>query len=165
MSEVYIDQKYVGTVKNAAEFLERFVHERRVGKVPMEANVGYDEGLDMIFIETSAGRLRRPLLVVKDGKTLLNERHIQQLQKRELAWMDLVKQGIIEYLDATEEDLALIAFTEEQLTTEHTHLEIAPMSVVGLCAGLLPFGHHNHGVRNAQGAKNQKQAVGLYAAN
>jgi DNA-directed RNA polymerase beta subunit len=109
--------------------------------------------------------LRRPLLIIKDGKPLINERHVQQLQKRELTWTDLVKQGIIEYLDATEEELALVAFTEAELTNDHTHMEIAPMSIVGLCAGLVPFGSHNHGVRNAQGAKNQKQAIGLYAAN
>ncbi len=165
MTDIYVDQKYIGTTKNAAEFIERIVHERRMGKLPMEINVGYDQIQDSVFLETSAGRLRRPLMVVKDGKILLNERHIQQLQKSELSWNDLVKQGIIEYLDATEEELALIAFTQDELTNDHTHLEIAPLGIVGLVASLVPFGHHNHGVRNAQGTKNQKQAVGLYAAN
>ncbi len=165
MSELYVDQKFIGTVKSSAEFIERFIHERRVGKIPIEANIGFDEGLDMVFVETSAGRLRRPLLIVKEGKILINERHIQQIQKRELSWSDLVKQGIIEYLDSVEEELALVAFSQSELTVDHTHLEVAAMSIVGLCAGLVPFGSHNHGVRNAQGAKNQKQAVGLYAAN
>jgi DNA-directed RNA polymerase subunit B' len=165
MSDIYVDQKFIGTTKNSAEFLERVVHERRMGKLPMEVNVGYDDVLDMIFIETSAGRLRRPLLIVKDGKILLNERHVQQLQKGELTWYDLVKQGIIEYVDATEEELSLIAFTQEELTPEHSHMEIAPMGIVGLAASLVPFGNHNHGVRNAQGTKNQKQAVGFYTAN
>lgn len=165
MSDVYVDQKFIGTVKNAAEFIERAIHERRVGKLPMEVNVGFEEALDSVFIETSAGRLRRPLLVIKDGKTLLNERHVQQLQKGELGWYDLVKQGIIEYIDATEEELSFVSFTEADLTNDHTHMEIAPMSIVGLCASFVPFGSHNHGVRNAQGTKNQKQAVGFYAAN
>jgi DNA-directed RNA polymerase subunit B' len=144
MSDIYVDQKFIGTTKNSAEFLERVVHERRMGKLPMEVNVGYDDVLDMIFIETSAGRLRRPLLIVKDGKILLNERHVQQLQKGELTWYDLVKQGIIEYVDATEEELSLIAFTQEELTPEHSHMEIAPMGIVGLAASLVPFGNHNY---------------------
>ena len=165
MTDVFIDQKFLGTVKSAPEFIERFVMERRMGKIPIETNIGYDQALDLVFIEMSLGRVRRPLLIVKDGKVLINERHVQQLQKKELSWNDLVKQGIIEYLDAAEEELALVAFTSADLTSNHTHMEIAPMSIVGICAGLVPFGHHNHGVRNAQGAKNQKQAVGLYAAN
>jgi DNA-directed RNA polymerase subunit B' len=165
MTDIYIDQRFIGTTKNSKEFIDRVIHERRVGKLPMEVNLGFDAGLDAVFIETAAGRLRRPLLVVKDGKILLNERHIQQLQKNELGWHDLLKQGIIEFLDATEEEMALVAFTQEELTAEHTHMEIAPMTIVGLAANLVPFGNHNHGVRNAQGTKNQKQAIGLYTAN
>jgi DNA-directed RNA polymerase subunit B' len=165
MTDIYVDQKFIGTTKSAADFVERVIHERRMGKLPVEINVGMDEALDCVFIETSAGRLRRPLLVVKEGKTLLSERHIQQLQKNELSWYDLVKQGIIEYIDATEEEMALIAFTAEELSPDHTHMEIAPLGIVGLAASLVPFGNHNHGVRNAQGTKNQKQAVGFYAAN
>ncbi|MFT4249921.1 MAG: DNA-directed RNA polymerase subunit B [Candidatus Woesearchaeota archaeon] len=165
MSEVYIDHKYSGEVKNAQDFVENILSERRMGKISNHVNVVYDKNLDAVFVETSTGRVVRPLLVVKQAKTLLTQRHIDQLAAQELSWTDLVKQGIIEYLDATEEEGALIAFYESDLTAEHTHLEVAPMGIVGLTTSLVPFGQHNHGVRNAQGAKNQKQAVGFYAAN
>lgn len=165
MSEVYIDHKYSGDVKDAEAFVEKLTAERRMGKVSIHVNAVYDKDLDAVLVETATGRVVRPLVVVKDGKTLLTDRHVEQLQAGELSWTDLVKQGIIEYLDATEEEGALVAFYEADLTKEHTHLEVAPMDIVGLTTSLVPFGQHNHGVRNAQGAKNQKQAVGFYAAN
>ena len=165
MSEVYIDHKYAGEVKDAQEFVDKILNERRMGKISMHVNVMYNARLDSVLVETATGRVVRPLLVVKEGKTLLTQRHIDQLSEGELSWTDLVKQGIVEYLDSTEEESALVAFYEDDLTKEHTHLEVAPMGIVGLTTSLVPFGQHNHGVRNAQGAKNQKQAVGFYAAN
>ena len=165
MSEVFLDHKYIGTTADPKEFVESILSERRMGKISNSVNLVYDKETDSIIVETAPGRVTRPLLVVKEGKTLLTDRHIDQLQKGELTWQDLVKQGIIEYLDSTEEEGALVAFFEEDITQETTHLEIAPMSIVGLTTSLVPFGHHNHGVRNAQGSKNQKQAVGFYASN
>lgn len=165
MSEVYIDHKFAGTVKDADEFVEQVLSERRMGRLNADVNLRFDKETDAVLVETATGRVVRPLLVVKDGKTLLTDRHIEQLSKGELSWTDLVRQGILEYLDATEEESALVAFYEDQITEKTTHLEVAPMGIVGLTTSLVPFGQHNHGVRNAQGAKNQKQAVGFYAAN
>lgn len=165
MTEVYVDHKFTGTVTDPNEFIDRLKGERRMGRIPMDVNVRYDEEKELIDVETASGRVVRPLIVVKDGKILLTDRHLEQLGKGELAWSDLVKQGIIEYLDASEEENALIAFFQEDIIGESTHLEVAPLGIVGLTTSLVPFGQHNHGVRNAQGAKNQKQAVGFYAAN
>ncbi len=165
MTEVFVDHKYAGTVKDPQDFIERIRSERRMGKLPAGVNVLYNKDTDAVTVETCAGRVVRPLLVVKDGKVLLTPRHVEQLQKNELSWTDLVKQGIIEYVDATEEEGCLVAFYEHDVVKETTHLEVAPMAITGLATALVPFGQHNHGVRNAQGAKNQKQAVGLYAAN
>ncbi|PIN80412.1 DNA-directed RNA polymerase subunit B, partial [Candidatus Woesearchaeota archaeon CG10_big_fil_rev_8_21_14_0_10_32_9] len=118
-----------------------------------------------MLVETARGRSTRPLIVVKEGKPLLTEKHVQQLQKNEISWSDLINQGVIEYLDSVEEESALVAFFEADLTKDHTHLEISPLDIVGLTTSLVPFGNYNHGVRLNQGAKNQKQAIGFYAAN
>ena len=76
--------------------------------------------LDSVHIETCKGRSLRPLIVVKDGKPLLTDVHIDQLNKKEIQWSDLVKQGVVEYLDATEEESALVAFFPHQITPQHT---------------------------------------------
>ncbi|MFC2135841.1 DNA-directed RNA polymerase subunit B [Bacteroidota bacterium] len=165
MSDVFIDNKFMGTVKNPKEFVERVQSERRMGKLPLTVNTFHDKATNEVRIEICGGRSIRPLIVVKDGKPLLSEKHIQQLEKNEITWTDLVKQGVIDYLDSSEEENALVSFTEEELTEEHTHLEISPIAIIGLTTSLVPFGNFNHGVRLSQGSKNQKQAVGFYIAN
>lgn len=165
MTDVFMNSKFLGTVKDGAEFRQQLIEERRLGKLPEELNVHYDEERDELFIETAPGRGLRPLIVVKNGKPALTERHIEQLKKGELTWSDLVQQGVIEYLDAAEEEDALVALEPADLTPEHTHLEVSSVDIVGVTTGLVPFAHHNQGARLMQGSKNQKQAIGFYAAN
>lgn len=165
MTDVFIDNKFTGTVAEGKKFADDIISQRRSGKLPPEVNVLYNEETDEVYVETSKGRTIRPLLVVKDGKSALTQQHIEKLQKNEITWSDLLKEGVIEYLDPTEEENAYVAFYEHELTAEHTHLEISPLVILGLCTSLIPFGQYNQGVRLSQGSKNQKQAVGFYAAN
>lgn len=165
MTDVFLDNRYVGTVKNPKDFVEQIVQERRMGKVSEYVNVLFENEKDKVIVETARGRATRPLIVVKEGKPALTDKHLQQLLKNEIVWSDLIKQGVIEYLDSTEEENALVSFTEEELTEEHTHLEISALDLVGITTSLVPFGNFNQGVRLNQGAKNQKQAIGFYAAN
>ncbi len=165
MTDVYMNSKFIGSVPDGAEFRQQIIEERRLGKLPEQLNVFYSQNRDELFLETAAGRGSRPLIVVKEGKPTLTERHAEQLQKGEIAWSDLVKQGVIEFLDAAEEENAFVALEPEDLTPEHTHLEVSSVDLVGITTGLVPFAHHNQGARLMQGSKNQKQAIGFYAAN
>jgi DNA-directed RNA polymerase subunit B' len=96
---------------------------------------------------------------------MLKQEHLELLKNNTIIWDDLVKQGIIEYLDASEEDNALVALTPHDLTTEHTHLEIDEIDLLGLVTSLVPYGNHNQASRLNRGSKTQKQSLGLYAAN
>lgn len=165
MTDVYMNSRFIGSVKNGKEYRQQLIAERRTGNLPTHLNIFFNEARDELFLETSTGRTIRPLIVVKEGNVALTEKHVTQLKKKEISWSDLVKQGVIEYLDAAEEENALIALEEGDLTPEHTHLEVSNVDLVGITTGLVPFGHHNHGARLMQGSKNQKQAIGFYAAN
>lgn len=165
MTEVYLNGCFVGTVDNGRQFAENVVSERRKGAVTSNLNIRFNEETNEISIESGKGRIRRPFVVVKDGLPLLTEAHIRQLEKKEITWTDLVKGGIVEFLDAAEEENAFIAFSEEDLTAEHTHLEIMPLAMMGLVASLVPFGNYTSPARLSIGAKNQKQALGLYVTN
>ncbi len=165
MSDVYLNGKFVGNVENAAEFISTLRTERRSNGIDSNVNVGYSEETDEIFVEAERGRARRPVIVVKEGTPLMTVNHVKQLEKGELSWADLIQQGIIEYLDAMEEENALVAFSEDQLTPEHTHMELTPLAMVGLITSLVPYGNFNPSARLNTGSKNQKQALGLYAAN
>ena len=165
VSEVYLNGRFVGTVDNPHDFVGHVVGERRKGKITSNLNVFYDDISNEVYVESSKGRARRPLIVVKDGKPLITEQQIKQVEKGEMSWSDLVNQGAIEYLDAAEEENAYIAFYENELTKEHTHIELAPLTMLGLTTALVPYGNFNQSARLNAGSKNQKQALGFYAAN
>ncbi len=165
MADVYLGGKFVGSVDNASEFREKIVENRRKGVIPTNVNVFHNDSTDEVYIEHLSGRVRRPAIVVKDGMPLLTKEHLEKLERNELKWSDLVKQGIIEYLDAGEEENVLTAFFEKELTEEHTHLEVSPTDMFGLSTSLVPFANFNSAQKVNTGSKNQKQALGFYATN
>jgi DNA-directed RNA polymerase subunit B' len=165
MSEVFVNAKFKGEIDDPRRFVNQIIDERRKGNIPLNINVNYDKDSDTVFVDGTKGRVVRPLIVVKNGKSSLSDKHVQQLQKGEITWDDLIKQGVVEYLDAAEEENALVAFFEDELTPEHTHLDIHPISLVGLTTSLVPFGNFCHSTKLAIGGKNQKQAIGFYASN
>lgn len=165
MTDVYLDEKFIGTTDKPYDFIKNFKEERRAGKIPNFINLGYSETFNEINIETSKGRARRPLIIVENGKPKLTELHTEKLLKNGLTWTDLVNQGIIEYLDTTEEENSLIAISEEELTKDHTHLEISPLTILGVCTSLVPYANFVGSSRLIRGSKTQKQGLGLYAAN
>ncbi len=165
MTEVFMNGRFVGEVDNGKDFVQQLRTSRRSGSITANLNVMWEESLNHVIIETGKGRTRRPLIVIKDGIPLLTEKHIKQLQKDEIGWNDLIQQGVLEYLDAAEEENALVAFEEKELTPEHTHLEITPLAMMGIVTTLVPFGDFNPSARLSIGSKNQKHAIGFYAAN
>ena len=164
-TNVFLDEKFIGTIDNPKEFLRSFIEERRKQKISTIVNASYDSEFDEINIHTATGRVRRPLIVIENGKPLLTEDHIKKLQSKDLRWQDLIEQGVIEYLDANEEENTLIALTERDLTKEHTHLEIDPIAILGLTTSLVPYANFGQSSRLNRGSKTQKQALGLYASN
>ncbi|HJX05550.1 MAG TPA: DNA-directed RNA polymerase subunit B [Candidatus Nanoarchaeia archaeon] len=165
MSEAFLNSKFIGKVNNGKDFVAQLIALRRANKIPFSVSFFYSEKTDQVYIESGSGRCIRPLLVVKNGKSSLTDAHIEKLEKNELKWSDLVLQGVIEYLDSMEEENAVVSLKEENLIPEDTHLDISPVDIFGVTASVVPFGNYNMGVRLTQGAKNQKQGVGFYAAN
>ena len=165
MSDVYLSGKFVGSVEDGEAFASSLREERRRGAVSENVNVFFNASSSEVNIEAAKGRLRRPLIVVRDGRPLLTSEHVEKLSRSELKWSDLVKQGIVEYLDAAEEENAFVSFFEEELTPEHTHLELTAMSMFGLVTSLVPYANFNSAQKVNTGSKNQKQALGFYAAN
>jgi len=163
--DVFFNGIFIGSVKELKDFIEKFKKKRRNGEFPIQMNLFNNEGLKIISISTESGRVLRPLIIAENGVSKLKTEHLVQLEQGEIEWNDLIKKGIIEYLDAAEEENALVALYEEELTQEHTHLEIDPMDLFGVVTSLVPYGNHDQSSRLNRGSKTQKQALGLYAAN
>lgn len=165
MADVYLNSRYLGVVENIQAFVEDVKDLRRKGSLSEDVNIFADDGAKEVHLFTDEGRARRPLIVVRDGKSLLTEKQLQQLAQGELSWHDLIRQGVIEYLDAAEEENTFIAYDEADLTPEHTHVEISSGVISGITTALVPFANYAPSSRIIIGSKNQKQALGFYASN
>ncbi len=165
MVDVFMDEKFIGNADEPEKFVSNVRNERRSGRLPWEINIVYDKKLSGIYIETSRGRTSRPLIIVENGKSKLLPEILEKCIKNEMKWSDLIKEGIIEYLDSTEEEDALITFDESDLTEKHTHLEISPSIILGYVTSLVPYANFGQSSRLNRGSKTQKQGLGLYISN
>jgi len=161
--DVFLNGKFIG--KANSEFISLLREKRRAQELPQELSVKYDNLFNAIFISNDSGRVLRPLIVVKDGESSLKEYHLKAIESGEIGFDDLVNLGIIEYVDAAEEDNLLIAKHPEELTSEHTHLEIDPILMFGPVMSIIPYANHNQSSRLGKVGRASKQALGLYEAN
>ncbi|MDP4012313.1 MAG: DNA-directed RNA polymerase subunit B [Candidatus Nanoarchaeia archaeon] len=165
MTDVFMNDVYVGKVDDQKIFLDTVKSDRQKGKLPRTLNISYNDRLDEVNIELSSGRVRRPLIVVENGQPRLTEDHLKALEKGELSWNDLVNQGIIDYLDAAEEENAFVALNRSLVGPENTHMEISPSAIFGITTSLVPYANFGQSSRLNRGSKAQKQSLGFYAAN
>jgi DNA-directed RNA polymerase subunit B len=165
MIDVFIDGKFIGTTKEPEKLVAEIKQKRRSGLISNQINIAYHKHLDEVKVLTDSGRVRRPLIIVENGKPKLTEEAVERLKKGEITWDDLLKNGIIEYLDAEEEENTFIALRPENVTSEHTHLELDPSVILGLSASFIPYPEFNRGDRVNYGAKMIGQSIGLFATN
>lgn len=164
-ARVYLNGDLIGIYPDGKKLVEEIRKRRRKGEINKEINVCYYEESNDVVINCDAGRVRRPLFVVENGKLLYTEDIRKKLQKGEISWSWLMNKGIIEYVDTEEEENAYIALNEKSLTKEHTHMEIDPLCILGIGASLVPYAEHNSSPRITMGAGMGKQSLGFAAAN
>ncbi|MBS3089303.1 DNA-directed RNA polymerase subunit B'' [Candidatus Pacearchaeota archaeon] len=163
--DVFFNGRFIGSVKDPESFAKQVRVQRRVGVFPREMSIRNDNLLNQVTISTEVGRVLRPIIIVENGVSKLKDEHLLLIENNKLKWSDLVKEGIIEYIDAAEEENALVAFNQQNITSENTHLEIHPIDLFGLITSLVPFGNHDQSSRLNRGSKTLKQSLGIYSAN
>jgi DNA-directed RNA polymerase subunit B len=154
--------------------------------------------------------LRRPLLVIQEGRPVITRKHIEDIREGKVKWADLLREGVMEWIDAEEEEDALVAVEPYEpperctncgralsptdvdwmnpgmdtkdaivkckhcggdmtvpllITPEHTHMEVDPMVILGVAAGVVPYPEHDSSPRVTMGSGMAKQSLGLSCTN
>jgi DNA-directed RNA polymerase subunit B' len=164
-AKVYVNGSLIGTHPQPEQLADQIREARRVGEISEMVNVSVKERTQEVIINADAGRARRPLLVVENGEPRISEAEIEAVADGELTFEELVEMGYVEFIDAEEEEDIFVAVEEEELTDDHTHLEIDPQLIFGIGAGMIPYPEHNASPRITMGSGMIKQSLGLPSAN
>ena len=98
----------------ADKMAQELIRMRRTGEISSEVNIAYtspqtENGRSELYVNCDQGRVRRPVIVIENSKPKLTREHVEAIQRGEMRWSDLIERGVIEYLDAEEEENAATA--------------------------------------------------------
>ena len=164
-SRVFLDGKFIGYFPDGEELISSLRELRRNNKINSHVGISLhtpeEEGATKrLYINCNAGRVLRPVILIKDGKSLLTNDLIEKTSKKLVSWLDLIRMGIIELIDANEEENCDITFDEKN-TKKFTHLEIFSSAILGAGASIIPYPEHNQSPRNTYESAMAKQSLGF----
>ena len=176
-TKVFVNGVWMGVHRDPVKLVSTLRKLRRKDDINCEVSVVRDIRERELRLYTDAGRVCRPLFIVENQQLLIQKRHIESLVRAKddptlsYNWDSLLKDGVIELLDAEEEETVMICMTPEDLensrlqsagihaedenddpsarlkaaTSAHTwtHCEIHPSMILGVCASIIPFPDHN----------------------
>ncbi|BFU25408.1 DNA-directed RNA polymerase III subunit 127.6 kda polypeptide putative [Entamoeba histolytica] len=162
---VFLNGQLLGIHQNPIHFLKQCRLLRRHGRLGKKVSLHLNEMQRSINISSDGGRVCRPLIVVENCKSKIGPKEIRDIVEGFKSIEDCLKEGLIEYLDVNEENNSYIAINENEINEHTTHLEIDPLSILGVVAGLIPYPHHNQSPRNTYQCAMGKQAIGTIGYN
>ncbi|MCL5122554.1 MAG: DNA-directed RNA polymerase subunit B, partial [Candidatus Marsarchaeota archaeon] len=162
---VYLNGKPMGNVEDGRAFAQEIRKNRRMGLISGEVNVAYNKKLNEVHVLTDRGRPRKPYIIVENGASRLTEELKEKLRNKEIDFNYLIRRGVIEYLDAEEEENILCALTESEITQKTTHLEIDPASNLSVIINSGVYPEYDTIGKHGLISNFIKQSQGVYALN
>ncbi|MEM2856027.1 MAG: DNA-directed RNA polymerase subunit B [Candidatus Nitrosocaldaceae archaeon] len=164
--KIFVDGRLIGFTADGVSLANKLRFLRRNNKIHPHTSIAYSQynnpnATKRLYINCNAGRILRPLIVLNNGKNPIDDKMLEKIIKKNLSWEDLLEMGMIELIDANEEENCYIALSPSQITEKHTHLEIFPSAILGVAASLIPYPEHNQSPRNTYESAMAKQSLGF----
>ncbi len=165
-ARIFVDGRLIGYAEDARRLSNALKDMRRSGKIHPHIGIYFYSSLNenatkRLYVSCNAGRVLRPLAVVKDGRALVTDEIIEKVSKKFLSWTDLLYMGMIELVDANEEENCYVAIDVTHTENTHTHLEIFASAILGVGASIIPYPEHNQSPRNTYESAMAKQSLGF----
>ena len=164
-TRIFVDGRLIGYYKDGLELAESLRDLRRNSKIHPHVGVSFHKSdiegsTRRLYVNCNAGRVLRPLIIIKDNKPLLTQDLLDKISKKLLSWNDLLRMGVLEMIDANEEENCYITLDEKD-SKKHTHLEVFPPAILGAGASIIPYPEHNQSPRNTYESAMAKQSLGF----
>ena len=164
-ARIFVDGKLIGYHKDGEKLASSLRELRRASKihphVGISIHIPEQEGATKrLYVNCNAGRVLRSLIIVKDDKSALTQDLLDKVTKKLVSWNDLIRMGVIELVDANEEENCFITFDDKH-AKKHTHIEIFPSAILGAGASIIPYPEHNQSPRNTYESAMAKQSLGF----
>jgi DNA-directed RNA polymerase subunit B len=165
-TRIFVDGRLIGYYKDGLELAESLRDLRRNSKIHPHVGVSFhksdqnEDATRRLYVNCNAGRVLRPLIIIKDNKPLLTQDLLDKISKKLLSWTDLLRMSVLELIDANEEENCYVTLDDKD-TKKYTHLEVFPPSILGAGASIIPYPEHNQSPRNTYESAMAKQSLGF----
>ena len=192
LCNVYVNGDWIGCCKDALYIAKKYRQMRREFVINPEITIVWDNTQDEVYFWTDSGRVIRPLMIVYNNKRdpimfnkinqnkkvdefyqglAITQKHIDGLYAKTVTNEDLLKDGVIEYISAEEQENMYLAPSFEHLKIdknnelhEYTHCDI-PQAMFGLTGLTCPFSAHNYAARVQYQTSQSRQSCGCPGKN
>ena len=155
--DVFVNGSIEGACVDGKQLAETLRGFRRAGVLPFDTSIYTMEYPHWsVCVDLDPGCLMRPLL---RAETLGLLSSCISTTPPPLLWKQLLSSGLIELLDKNEERNVVVAAFGTPMP-EATHFDFHPATMLGVCAGAIPFLNHNQAPRNIYESAMAKQSIG-----
>ena len=164
-TRVFVDGKLIGYHKDGEKLANSLRELRRSSKIHPHVGISIHQpelegATKRLYVNCNAGRVLRPLIIIKEGKSTLTQDLLTKVVKKLISWNDLIRMGVIELIDANEEENCTITLDDKNVK-KYTHMEIFPSAILGAGASIIPYPEHNQSPRNTYESAMAKQSLGF----
>lgn len=172
---VFVNGELLGFVSNYNEFLYKYRNYRRIGKLHHLTGICNDLRSNTINFWVDSGRLYRPLIIVYNNIRNNKEKFkqwinvtmslLQDVESGKLTIMNLIEQGIVEFITPEEQSNCYIAYELDHFNKyinnnkyQFTHVDI-PQALMSIVALTSVFANFNQSTRVCFQTNQVKQAI------